>query len=191
MQTISTTKQQHTANHLNPNNKEPNTLSRQNKTKEIESPAVLAKRQLNTAILQSNIKASINAGNQPITLLFMTAIDGINDVLKDELGENSIQNAYDSGLDISPEATANRIISMSTAFFSQYQDKNPNISDKEAAKSFVSIIESGIKKGFEEAKEILDGLNVLEGAIGSNIEETFDLVQKGLISFTESFSVDE
>lgn len=191
MQTISTTKQQHIANHLTPKNKEPNTLSRQNETKEIESPAVLAKRQLNTAILQSNMNASISAGNQPMTLLFKAAIDGINNVLKDELGENSIQNAYDSGLDISPEATANRIISMSTAFFSQYQDKNPDMPDKEAAKSFVSIIEGGIKKGFEEAKGILDGLNVLEGSIASNIDETFDLVQKGLISFTESFSVNE
>jgi hypothetical protein len=75
---------------------------------------------------------------------------------------------------------------MSTAFFSQYHEQNPDMSVEEAAKSFAELIGGGIEKGFSEAKEVLDGLKVLEGDISSNIETTFDLVQQGLQAFVDS-----
>ena len=79
-----------------------------------------SKNQLNTAILQSNADVSLSAGNESLSLVFKTALEGINDALKDTFGDNAIQEAYDSGLDVSPEATAERIVSLSTAFFGSY-----------------------------------------------------------------------
>ena len=146
------------------------------------------KQQFNSAILQSSLEVSVNAGNESLALLYKTAIEGINEFLAPELGPNAIQNIYESGLDVSPEATADRIVSMSTAFFSSYQQQHLELSDEQAASKFAEIIGGGIEKGFSEAREILEGLKVLEGDIASNIDTTFDLVQKGLNAFVSSYT---
>jgi hypothetical protein len=116
-----------------------------------------------------------------------TAIEGINEVLKETLGDNPIQNAYESGLDVSPEATAERIVSLSTAFFGAYQEANPELNQEDALNQFVDVIRGGIDQGFAEAREILEGLNVLEGDIATNIDLTYDLVQQGLDNFLAQY----
>ncbi|MCF6251856.1 MAG: DUF5610 domain-containing protein [Methylococcaceae bacterium] len=152
-----------------------------------ESSFETRKQQLNQAILKSSLEVSVSAGNEPMVLLYKAAIDGIDEVLQDKLGENTIQNAYDSGLDVSPEATADRIVSMSTGFFSQYHAQNPKMSDEQAAMTFAEIIRGGIDTGFEDAKNILDGLEVLKGDIANNIDITYELVQQGLQDFIDSY----
>lgn len=154
---------------------------------EVGSTIGAIKKQNNTAILQSSIAVSVSAGNEPLSLLYKVAIDNINEVLQPEFGDNAIQTAYDSGLDVTPEATADRIVSLSTAFFSQYQEQNQNLSTEDAVKSFVEVIAGGIDKGFAEAKDILEGLKVLDGDIASNIDVTYDLVQEGLQAFVDSY----
>lgn len=147
-----------------------------------------AKNQLNAAILQTNADVSLSTGNESLSLLYKTAIEGINDALKETLGENAIQEAYDAGIDVSPEATAERIVSQSTAFFDAYQEQNPELSLEEALVQFTEVISGGIDQGFAEAREILDGLQVLEGNIASNIDKTYDLVQSGLAAFVENYN---
>lgn len=159
-----------------------------NKRKSEKISASTIKQQYNASIIQANLDASISSGNESMALLYKTAIEGVNESLKAEFGDNAIQNAYDSGLDVSPETTADRIVSMSTAFFSAYREKNPEMSEEEAANSFAEIIGGGIETGFAEAREILDGLKVLEGDIAANIDTTFDLVQKGLQAFVDSYT---
>ncbi|MFW5443634.1 MAG: DUF5610 domain-containing protein [Methylococcaceae bacterium] len=160
-----------------------------NELDKTESSFASVKQQLNQAILKSSLEVSVSAGNEPMALLYKAAIDSINEVLKAELGENAIQNTYDSGIDVSPELTADRIVSMSLGFFSQYRDQNPEMSEEQAATTFTDIISKGIDTGFEEAKTILDGLKVLEGDIASNIGITYDLVQKGLQDFIDGYVI--
>lgn len=148
------------------------------------------KKQFNTAILQSSMEVSLSAGNEPLALLYKTAIAGINDVLKVDFGEYAIQAEYDGGLDSSPEATADRIVSMSMAFFPQYQKQNTGMTDEDAAESFIEIIQGGIKQGFSEAKELLDGLSALEGDVASNIDETYKFVQIGLKAFIDGYEAE-
>ncbi len=159
-----------------------------NDIKKTENTTASIKQQYNASILQANLDVSVSAGNESMALLYKTAIEGINDVLQAEFGDDAIQNVYDSGLDVSPQATADRIVSMSTAFFSTYREHHSEMSDEEAANKFAEIIGGGIETGFAEAKEILNGLNVLEGDIASNIDTTFDLVQKGLRDFVNNYA---
>jgi len=157
-----------------------------NEIKQTELTQQSVKQQFNSAILQSSMEVSVNAGNEPLALLYKVAIEGINDVLKADFGDNAIQAAYDSGIDVSPEATAERIVSMSTAFFPKFHEQHPEMSIEEAAESFNNIIGGGIEQGFAEAKDILSGLKVLEGDIADNIDTTYDLVQEGLKAFVDS-----
>ncbi len=157
-----------------------------NEAKKIDSTLGGIKKQNNEAILQASMEVSVSAGNDPLALLYKAAIEGINEVLQADFGDNAIQTAADSGIDVSPEATADRIVSMSTGFFSQYQEQHSELSTEEAVKSFAELIAGGIDQGFSEAKEILNGLKVLEGDIASNIDITYDLVHQGLQDFVDS-----
>jgi len=142
-----------------------------------------AKKNLNATILESTI--SLTAADSPQALVLKTALEGINEALSTALGDNNIQAAYDSGIDVSPETTADRIFSLSTAFFSQYQEVHSEFDgDTDVARSeFIDVIRGGIKTGFTEARDILQGLSVLDGEIASNINKTYSLVQAKLDDF--------
>lgn len=143
------------------------------------------KASLNQAIIESQLSVSVGAKDQPMALLFKTVLEALKEHVEPILGANAIEQAYDSGLDVSPEATAERIVSQSTAFFSafQSQERHQGLSLQEQLDKFLDVIGGGIDQGFAEAREILDGLGVLEGDIASNIDKTYELVQQGLEAF--------
>ena len=149
------------------------------------SSAVEVRQSTNVAILQASQQVSIQSGNEPLALLYSAAIDAINQELAPALGENTLQRGLEQGLDVSPEATAERIVSLSTAFFTSFQDNNPDLSLEEQVESFTGLISSGVDQGFAEAREILDGLQVLEGEIAANIDATYELVQQGIQAFID------
>jgi hypothetical protein len=142
----------------------------------------------NASILKASAEVSLSAGNHSLSLLFNSAIEQLNEVLAPEFGDNAIQAAAESGMDFSPQATAERIVSMSTAFFGRYAESHPEKDMGTALNDFIELIGGGIDKGFAEARQILDGLKVLEGDIASNIDKTYELVQVGLKAFMENHS---
>ena len=147
-----------------------------------------AKKMQDLAILTANSDKS--AANNPMQLLFKTAIEEINKQLEPIFGKNAAQSAYESNLDVSPEATAQRIVEGSTAFFNAFKEQNSELSEEDALNEFLNVISSGIDKGFEEARDILDSLSVLEGDIATNVDLTYGLVQQGLTNFKEQFLAD-
>ncbi len=140
-----------------------------------------AKMQLNVSILQESASISLKSENDPLALVYKSAITSINEQLEADFGPDAIQNA--ASQDNSPEGTAGRIVSLSTAFFSAFQQQHSELKGDDSLNSFMDTIKSGIEKGFKEARDILKGLNVLGGDIASNIDKTYDLVQKGLNDF--------
>jgi len=155
------------------------------------SPQQARKQAYNVAILQANQEVSLSIKNEPLALIYKTAIEAINEELAPELGENAIEKGYENGLDVSPEATSGRILSFSLGLFSLYQQQHPELNEQEQAEKFVGIIGGGIDTGFSEAREILDGLGVLKDEIAENIDKTYDLIQDGLIAFREKYELPE
>lgn len=147
------------------------------------SDAQQAKTEQNRAILEASLEVSISSGNESMSLLFKAAIEKINEVLAPDLGPRPLEAAVESGLDVSPEATADRIVSLTTGLFARYQEANPELQGAALIDRFVDVIGGGIEQGFAEAREILDGLGVLEGDIATNIDLTFDLVMEKLEQF--------
>jgi len=167
-------------------------LAHDKKAEKIQEPvSVSQKKQLNAAIIESTLEFSNSLGDKPLSLLLKTALQGINEALKADGIETSVEDAYESGIDFSPEATAERIVAFSTQFFGAYQEQHPEMSEEESLTAFVDVIKGGIEQGFGEATEILEGLKVLEGDIANNIDKTYELVQQGLQSFIDSFSEEE
>jgi hypothetical protein len=151
----------------------------------IKDVAAQAKQAQNTAILRANEQVSLRSNNDSLSLLYKTALEGINAELEPVMGENAAQKIYDSGIDTSPEATADRIVAFATGFYSRYKELNPGASEEETLDSFMQIIGGGIEKGFSDAKDILKGLKVYEGEIESGVDKTYGLVMQGLTSFRE------
>jgi len=139
---------------------------------------------MNIQILQMSVTTSIQAGNESQSLLFKAALDKINEALAPELGANAIQSKASE--DHSPEATAGRILSLSTGFFDAYAAQHPNDPPEKVAQDFVDLIRGGFEQGFKEATDILSGLKVFDGEIKDGIMKTYELVQKGYDDFLAS-----
>lgn len=133
-------------------------------------------------ILQASAEVSIKAGDESQTLLFKSAISRINELLAPEFGDNALQAAA-ANQDNSAQATADRIVSLSTGFYSAYAGQRQGDDAEQVLNDFVGVIRSGFEQGFNEAKDILKGLKVLEGDVASGIQNTWDLVQKGYDEF--------
>jgi len=163
-------------------------LAHEKKTEKAQEPIYVSqKKQLNAAIIESSLKYNQSIGDQPLSLVLKTALQGINESLKAGGVDSSVEDAYESGVDFSPEATAERIVAFSTQFFGAYQEQNPDMDEEESLASFVEIISGGIEQGFGEAKDILGSLKILDGDIADNVDKTYELVQKGLQDFVDSF----
>ncbi|MDP1525558.1 MAG: DUF5610 domain-containing protein [Rhodocyclaceae bacterium] len=143
-----------------------------------------ARKQLNVQILQSSMELTIQAGDKSLELVFRAAIERINELLEPELGPNALQNAQ--AQDNSPEGTAARIVSLSTGFFEAYAAQHPDKDQATKAENFVALIRSGFEKGFNEAADILKGLDVFQGDIEAGVMKTHELVQKGFDDFLAS-----
>lgn len=139
----------------------------------------------NAQILQASMDVSIKSGSSSLALLFRTAIDSINEYLEPELGPNAINSKNTA--DNTPEGTAGRILSLSTAFFDAYaaQTSNKDKDPDTLARDFVGLIRSGFERGFGEARDILSGLGVLgaESPIEQGINKTYALVMQGFDDF--------
>lgn len=138
----------------------------------------------NLRILQSSAEVSLKSGDQSQALLLRTAIDRINGLLEPTLGPDAIQAKM--GEDNSPEGTAGRIVSLSTGFFEAYAAQRADDDPEQVAKDFIDLIRGGFEQGFNEAKDILQGLKVFGGEVESGIMKTYELVNKGYDDFLAS-----
>ena len=139
------------------------------------------RKDLNVGILQASMEVSIRSGDQSQALLFRSAIEGINEALAPYLGPDAIQNAM--GQDNSAEATAGRIVLMSTAFFEAYAARRPDDDPETVLRDFMGVVRGGFEKGFGEARDVLSGLGVFNGAVEADVTKTRELVLQGYDRF--------
>lgn len=136
----------------------------------------------NAAIITASLQVSIRAGNDSLTLLYRSAVDRLNEILAPGQDVDVIGRAM--GQDNSPEATAGRILSFATGFFDAYAAQHPGKDMETLARDFTDLVRGGFEKGFNEARDILQGLGVLGGSdIESGIMKTYELVSKGFDDF--------
>ncbi len=135
----------------------------------------------NSAVVQTSMAASIEAGNEPLALLFKSAVESLNELLQADFGDNAIENALSQ--DNSAEATAQRIVSLSTGFFEAYKEQHAGEDEATVLENFMATIRAGFEQGFQEAQEILQGLEVLTDDIAADINRTHELVLEGYLAF--------
>lgn len=148
-----------------------------------------AKTQLNVSIVTASYEVAIGSKNDSLALMLKSAINGINDLLRPQFGDNAIENAQ--GQDNSAEGTASRIVSLSTGFYEAYKRQHPGEDEADVFKQFMTTIRSGFEKGYREAVDILQGLGVFGGDLASSIGKTYELVLKGYADFETAQSTSQ
>jgi len=148
-----------------------------------KSPVITAKENFNAQIIKQSVEASVSTQDHPLALVYQAAVNKLNETLAPAFGADALQRGLDEGLDVSPEATAGRIVSLATGFYAAFEKQHVGESEDDVLNQFMETIGRGINQGFAEARQILEGLKVLDGDIADNVNKTFDLVQDGIADF--------
>ncbi|MBX7259437.1 MAG: DUF5610 domain-containing protein [Candidatus Hydrogenedentes bacterium] len=123
---------------------------------------------------------------QAISIVTERSISKLQAVVSD--ARASLGLSEDSPLDVSPEATANRIADFALNFFDKYLEKHPEVSGDDAKKQFAEFIGGAIGQGIEEARGILGALSALNPDVDNHINSIADLIQKRLDDFVSGTS---
>ncbi len=97
----------------------------------------------------------------------------------------------DTSFDVTPEATANRIVDFALLAFSQFQENHADLSEEDVRTEFVEFIGKAIGRGVEEARDILTGLNALTEEVDADITTTVDIINQRLQDFADQGKTEE
>ena len=98
------------------------------------------------------------------------------------LGDSAIQRAAESGQSMSPEATAERIISFATQLIGRVEGAQADLPPAEQSSrvELFNNLQVGIERGFEQARDILESMQALNGNVKESVDSTYGRVQEGL-----------
>ena len=155
-------------------------------TTQLDTQAVVSSGQSGSdAAVLLNLGGDINSGyaNRVLEDNLATSFDAAFAKAGLDLNTESILS---SGLDFSPEATANRILEFSTSLFDGFMANHAGDEDGgPGLGGFKDLIKGAVKEGFTQAKGILSGIGEIPGGVSDDIEETFNLVMSGIDAFGE------
>lgn len=113
-----------------------------------------------------------------LSLTSKNIVDKINELLKAKVPDG-VQSLNPD--DVTPEATADKIVQGATAFFDVFAKQNPNLEGEELLNKFVETISGGIQTGYDDASSTLEALGAFEvDGVKSGIEETKKLIGEKL-----------
>lgn len=118
---------------------------------------------------------------EALSLTAKEIVDKINEQLKASLPDG-VQSLTPE--QVTPDATAERIVNGSVAFFDIYAKQNKNLEGEELLNSFLGQVRKGIDQGYGEAFDILKGLGAfdIEG-VQKGVETTRSLIDEKLAAF--------
>lgn len=119
-------------------------------------------------------------------ILNNSVVEQINQVLQDAGIDLKIEETGETRIDVSPKATARRIVDHAVSYLDAYQQ---NHADKPAAprvEGFMSLIRGAIEDGFQHARQFLEGITKLSETIDENINRTFELANQYLDDFHQA-----
>ncbi len=91
--------------------------------------------------------------------------------------------AFDTTVDNSPAATADRIVSFALGLHGAFARQNQDLSPEELMARFETEVRRGIGEGFGRARSALGDLDLLQDEIADNVDATWQAVQERLAAF--------
>jgi len=119
---------------------------------------------------------------ESISIVVERSMDKLRAVVDDAKAQLGIEEG-DSPLDVSPEATANRIADFALNFFDKWRANHDGLSDDDARQQYADFIGGAIFQGVDEARGILGALNALNSDVEDHIGSITDYIQQRLDDF--------
>lgn len=140
----------------------------------------------NKAIDRVNV--NLKSVSKSLTILAEEVVRKLNELLITKLPEG-IESLKPE--EHTAEATANRIVSGSTAFLPVFAKQNPELQGEDLIAAFMDTIRGGIKQGYNQAVGILGDIGAFEiDGVESGIQETMRLVEEKLVAFETAYRRD-
>lgn len=125
--------------------------------------------------------ASINSLFKGLSVTANEIVNKLNELLKSKL-PNGIQSLKPE--EVTPEATADKIVTGVTGLFDTYAQQHPDLKGEELLNSFMKEVHSGVKKGYDDAYSTLDDLGAFQfDGVKDGVQKTMDLIEKKLQAF--------
>jgi hypothetical protein len=110
------------------------------------------------------------------------AVSGADEILE-QAGKSEYLQSIESPDDLSPEATAGRILGGITGYiYGAFKLQNPEATAEDFER-FKAQVQEGFERGLGQAKSTLEGLERLDDEMVSGIDRTETLVREGLDEF--------
>ena len=117
-------------------------------------------------------------------IMLDSVVEQINKVIQEAGIDLKMEEA--SGVDMSSEATAKRIVHFATGFLDAYRKNHAGETDVVQVKGFMSLTKMAIEEGFQSARNVLEGITRLSETIDGNIKKTFSLTQQFIKAFQQA-----
>ena len=160
---------------------------------EITATQKVDARQRAAGFVLANLEASTDAADislslgdryKGLTISAQKIIAQLNEILQGKL-PNGIESL--SPEDVTPERTADTIVTGITAMYSNYVKSNPELSPEEALNRFMAAARDGVSKGYDSATGTLDSLGAFEfDGVKAGVEKTRDLIELKLQEFEKT-----
>lgn len=113
---------------------------------------------------------------------------GLASAAFESAGKSDYLASIADATDVSPEATAGRILGGVTGYiFGAFQSNNPEFSKADFDK-FHAAVSQGFEQGLREAADILRSMSVMTNEVSEDIAKTTEIVRDGLADFYDSIA---
>ncbi len=102
----------------------------------------------------------------------------VGKALEEKLSAYGIDLNASAGIDMSSDATADRIVQGTTGLLGVFARQNPDLSESELVDKFEQTVRGAVKKGIGEALDILKGFKEFDSGIASMVDDTSRLVDQ-------------
>ena len=100
---------------------------------------------------------------------------------KTEAADESRTTAFsETTTDLSPDATADRIVSFALGLHDAFSRQNADLGEAELMARFEAEVRRGIESGFDHARGTLGDLDLLQDDVARNVDTTYAAVQQRL-----------
>ena len=155
--------------------------------------------QLQTRISAAGLKGTgAGVDSVEISLTANMTVEAANGIVMDSLVEQinkaiqeagidlTVEEAKTSGMDLSPESTARRIVEFAAGFLEGYESGRDHNPARVRISGFMSLIREAIQEGFHQARDFLEGITKLSETIDQNINRTFELANQYMDEFHQT-----
>ena len=166
-----------------------------------QSQSLISRISVSAKVETSITRTQTGASADAVNLSVGGQIDSnyVQQVLQTELGESlanalsaagiegqALEDVLSGAIDLSPQATAGRIVDFATSFYGSFQSNHADEDGNAQIDGYSQLIKDAVEEGFTQSRDLLEGIGKISGQVSDDINRTYELVMQGLDDFAST-----